>query len=71
LTVVGTETNEYGGFATVYPCGARPDVSNLNFTHSDTVAGGVVSPVDRNGRVCVYLYGAADVLVDVNGLITS
>ncbi|MDA0299311.1 MAG: peptidoglycan-binding protein [Actinobacteria bacterium] len=71
LTVVGTETNEYGGFATVYPCGTRPDVSNLNFTKSSTVAGGVVSPVDRNGRVCVYLYGAADVLVDVNGLITS
>ena len=71
LTVVGTETNEYGGFATVYPCGTRPDVSNLNFTNSMTGAGGVVSPVDRNGRVCVYLYGAADVLVDVNGLITS
>lgn len=71
LTVVGTETNAYGGFATVYPCGTRPDVSNLNFTRSKTVAGGVVSPVDRNGRVCVYLYGAADVLVDVNGLITS
>ena len=71
LTVVGTETNEYGGFATVYPCGTRPDVSNLNFTNSMTVAGGVVSPVDRNGRVCVHLYGAADVLVDVNGLITS
>ncbi len=71
LTVVGTETNEYGGFATVYPCGTRPDVSNLNFTNSMTVAGGVVSPVDRNGRICVYLYGAADVLVDVNGLITS
>jgi len=52
LTVVGTEINAYGGFATVYPCGTRPDVSNLNFTNSITVARGVMSPVDRNGRVC-------------------
>ena len=71
LTIVGATVKNSGGYATVYPCGARPYVSNLNFTKSSTVAGGVVSPVDRNGRVCVYLYGAADVLVDVNGLITS
>jgi len=71
LTVVDTETNDFGGFATVYPCGTRPDVSNLNFTNSTTVAGGVVSPVDKNGHVCVYLYGTAHVLVDVNGLVTS
>jgi hypothetical protein len=31
----------------------------------------VVSPVDKNGHVCVYLYGIAHVLVDVNGLVTS
>ena len=71
LTVVDTETNDFGGFATVYPCGTRPDVSNLNFMNSTTVAGGVVSPVDKNGHVCVYLYGTAHVLVDVNGLVTS
>lgn len=71
LTVVDTEANDFGGFATVYPCGTRPDVSNLNFTNLTTVAGGVVSPVDKNGHVCVYLCGTAHVLVDVNGLITS
>ena len=30
-----------------------------------------VEPVDKNGHVCVYLYGTAHVLVDVNGLVTS
>ncbi|NBS31097.1 MAG: hypothetical protein EBS76_11400, partial [Actinobacteria bacterium] len=71
LTVVDSSTNEYGGFAIVYSCGSRPDVSNLNFVSGSTVAGGVVTPIDRNGRACVYLYGVADVIVDVNGLITS
>ena len=71
LTVVDGETNEYGGFVTVYPCGTRPDSSNLNFVTGMTVANGVMAPVSRSGTVCVHLYGRGHVLVDVNGLITS
>ena len=71
LTVVDGEANEYGGYATVYPCGTRPDSSNLNFVTGMTVANGVMAPVSRAGTVCVYLYGSGDLLVDVNGLITS
>jgi hypothetical protein len=32
VTAVSTEANDFGGFVTVYPCGTRPDASNLNFT---------------------------------------
>ena len=71
ITVVDTETNEYGGFVTVYPCGTRPDSSNLNFTSGMTVANGVTVPISRDGRVCLYVYGQTDLLVDLNGLITS
>ena len=72
LTVDGTVASDVGGFTTVYPCGvARPFISNQNFTNSNTVAGGVVTPVDKDGRICVYVYGIADVIVDLNGLITS
>lgn len=71
LTVVDGESNQFGGFVTVYPCGTRPDASNLNFVTGMTVANGVMAPVSRTGTVCVHLYGRGDVLVDVNGLITS
>ena len=71
VTAVGTATNEYGGYVTVYPCGTRPDSSNLNFVSDMTVANGVAAPVSRDGRVCLYVYGKTNLLVDLNGLITS
>lgn len=71
LTVVAGESNEFGGYVTVYPCGTRPDSSNLNFVTGMTVANGVMAPVSRSGTICVHLYGRGDVLVDLNGLITS
>ncbi|MGA1345705.1 MAG: SpoIID/LytB domain-containing protein [Ilumatobacteraceae bacterium] len=71
LTVVDAEANRFGGYVTVYPCGTRPDASNLNFVTGMTVANGVMAPVSRTGTVCIHLYGRGDVLVDVNGVITS
>ena len=71
VTAVDTSANAYGGYITVYPCGTRPDASNLNFVTGMTVANGVTAPVSRDGRVCIYVYGATDLLVDVNGYITS
>lgn len=68
LTVVDTQANEYGGFATMYPCDAtRPDASNLNFVSGVTVANSVAVPLSAVGTVCVYLYGTAHVLLDVSG----
>ena len=68
VTAVGTVAPEVGGFLTVYPCGARPDTSTLNFVTGQTVANSMVAPVSAQGTVCVYVYGKADVLIDINGI---
>ncbi len=67
LTVTLTNTTAAGGYATVYPCGTRYEASNLNFSTGDTVANAVIAPLSPSGRVCVFVYGRADVLVDVSG----
>jgi subtilisin family serine protease len=68
VTAVGTVAPEAGGFLTVYPCGTRPDTSTLNFVTGQTVANSMVAPVSAQGTVCVYVYGKADVLIDINGI---
>jgi hypothetical protein len=60
-----------GGFVTVYPCGTRPDVSNLNFTNGQTVPNAVITPVSAQGKVCFYVYGKAHLIADVNGYFTQ
>jgi hypothetical protein len=67
ITVVDGRTNDFGGFVTVYPCGPRPDVSNLNFVSGQTVPNSVVAPLSADGSVCLYVYGLADLLVDISG----
>lgn len=67
ITVVDGRANDFGGFVTVYPCGPRPDVSNLNFVTGQTVPNSVVAPLSADGAVCLYVYGLADLLVDISG----
>ena len=56
-----------GGFVTVYPCGRpRPEASNLNFGWADDPEL-VIAPVSAWAGVCLYVYGAAHLLVDVSG----
>jgi lipoprotein-anchoring transpeptidase ErfK/SrfK len=71
VTVVSAVAPPEGGFVTVFDCGVRPDVSSLNFRSGDTVANAVVAPVSVDRAVCVYVYGVADVLVDVSGSFTD
>ncbi|MFM8528666.1 MAG: hypothetical protein ACKOD2_03140, partial [Ilumatobacteraceae bacterium] len=37
VTVVDGEASSVGGYVTVFPCGERPDASNLNFVNGQTV----------------------------------
>jgi hypothetical protein len=67
VTVVDGEAPNEGGFVTVYPCGTRPDASNLNFRFGQTVPNAVITPVSAQGKVCFYVYGKAHLIVDVNG----
>ena len=56
-----------GGYVTVFPCGTRPDASNLNFVAGQTVANAVIAPVSPAGTICFYVYGTAHLLADVSG----
>jgi hypothetical protein len=71
VTVVDGEAGDFGGFVTVYPCGTRPDASNLNFTSGQTIPNSVIAPVSSSGKVCFYVYGKAHLLADVSGYFTS
>jgi hypothetical protein len=66
LNVTVTNTTE-SGFATVYPCGSRPNVSSLNYPAGGTVANAVITRVSPTGTVCFFSSTVADLLVDVNG----
>jgi len=67
VTAVSTEANDFGGYVTVYPCGTRPDASNLNFVSGQTIPNSVIAPVSSAGKVCFYVYGKAHLLADVSG----
>lgn len=55
------------GFVTVYPCGTRPNASNLNFVAGQTVPNAVIAPVSPNGEICLYSSVNSYLLADVNG----
>ncbi len=68
VTVTGAENPAVGGgFVTVFPCGVRPDASNLNFVAGQTVPNAVIAPVSATGTVCFYVYGTAHLFADVSG----
>lgn len=57
-----------GGFVTVDGCSSpRPNASNLNFGQGQTVPNAVITPVSASGEVCIYVYGTAHIIVDING----
>lgn len=67
VTATGTSASKYGGYVTAYPCGERPNASNLNFVSNQSVPNAVIVPVSSTGTVCFYVYGQADLIADVNG----
>ena len=59
------------GFVTVYPCGTRPNASNLNFVGGQTVPNAVIAPVSVDGEVCLFSNLDTHLLADVNGWFAS
>lgn len=59
------------GFVTVFPCGSRPDASNLNYTAGQVVPNAVVSPLSPSGDVCFFSSVGTHLIADVNGWFTS
>lgn len=66
LNVTVAQPEDFG-YATVYPCGARPEASNLNYVPGQVVANAVIAPVSAEGEICLYSYANAHVLADING----
>ena len=67
VTITNTSASDVGGYVSVYPCGTRPNVSSLNFVSGKTVPNAVLTPLSATGTVCFYVYGQADIIVDING----
>ena len=57
-----------GGFTTVFPCGsAVPNASNLNYAVGQTIANAVIARLGVDGKVCIYNFGATNLIADVTG----
>jgi len=63
-----TVTNTFApSFLTLYPCGARPNASDLNWVAGQTVANLTVATLNL-GATCIYnSTGTTDVVVDLSG----
>jgi len=55
------------GFITVYDCGKRETVANVNFLAGRTVGNSVITPVSSTGDVCFYASTSTDIIVELNG----
>jgi hypothetical protein len=64
VTVIGSGPP---GFATVYPCGALPTASSLNYASGVVRANEVVAKLSSRGTLCVFTLTAVDVVVDIAG----
>jgi uncharacterized protein YkwD len=60
------------GFVTLYDCADKvPTVSTLNYTAGAVVPNGAVVPVNARRQVCAYAHTDVDLVLDVNGWVTS
>ena len=70
VTLVGAAAP---GFATVFPCGAVPDASSVNYlgVGNEAVANEVIAKLSPAGSICVFTSASANVLVDVVGYVPA
>lgn len=73
-TAVSTNVTAVGGaaagYVTVYPCGAPPQVSSVNFAKGEIVPNAAVVPLDGKGDMCAVSNTRVHLLIDVNGAFT-
>ena len=69
VTLTGTTGD---GYATVYPCGQpAPLASDLNYRAGASVPALTLAALPADGKVCVFTYATADVLVDLSGWVEA
>lgn len=65
LTSVGSTA---AGHATSYPCdAAQPHTSNLNYSPSQIVANGTITPLSPSGELCIFNLSPTHLVVDLVG----
>jgi len=71
ITATSTRKNGDYGYVTVFPCMSdtetAPNASSLNFENGVDIANALNVTTSANGSICLYVYGTADLLVDVAG----
>jgi hypothetical protein len=71
LTVTGGRKNGNYGYVTAYPCTSTadpaPNASSLNFENGVDIANALNVTTSTNGSICLYVYGTADLIVDIAG----
>jgi hypothetical protein len=71
VTATATRKNGGYGFVTVFPCVSDgdgvPNASSLNFETGVDIANALSVSTSANGSICLYVYGTADLIVDVAG----
>lgn len=55
------------GYVTAYPCGERPTTANVNYEAATPISNGAQVPLSVDGKLCVYTFAPAQVIIDVNG----
>jgi hypothetical protein len=75
ITATSTRKNGDYGYVTAFPCISDADVvpnaSSLNFENGVDIANALNVTTSANGSICLYVYGTADLLVDVAGFYTD
>lgn len=59
------------GLINVFPCGAQPLTSSLNYVTDQTVPNLVIAPVSPQGTVCFFTTTSTHLLADVSGWFAS
>lgn len=65
ITVAGPGA---AGYVTAYPCGGRPEASNVNYTPGVIVANSAQVALSDDGAICLFSLAATDLVVDITGV---
>ena len=75
ITVTEGQKNGQYGFVTAFPCTSAtdtpPNASSLNFESNVDIANAMNVTTSANGSICLYVYGTADLIVDIAGYYTD
>lgn len=67
VNLTATQSNE-PLHVTAYPCGSRPETSNLNVGSFETNANGAMVKLSSSGELCLYVFRDVHLIVDINGV---